>query len=56
MTGRQLRNLRKRLRWTQARAAETCGVSLRTWARWEAGDHRVPESVAKLLALSAKQR
>ena len=54
MTGRQLRNLRKRLGWTQEKAAEVCGVTVRTWARWEAGDHRVPESVARLLEMEGK--
>jgi transcriptional regulator with XRE-family HTH domain len=56
MTGRQLRNLRKKLDWTQTHASRECGVALRTWARWEAGEHRIPESVVRLLALEAKRK
>jgi transcriptional regulator with XRE-family HTH domain len=56
MTGRQLRNLRKKLAWTQAHASRECGVALRTWARWEAGEHRIPASVVRLLALEAKRK
>lgn len=35
MTGYELRIWRKGMEWTQERAAEELGVSLRTYANWE---------------------
>jgi len=61
MTGRQLKNRRTKLGWTQVQAARTCGVTMRTWARWEANENRVPETVGMVMSsrvdeISAKKR
>jgi DNA-binding XRE family transcriptional regulator len=45
-----LRRLRKRLGVTQAQLAEELGVHRLTVVKWEAGTHRIPESVAKLVS------
>lgn len=46
MTHNELRRLRRRLGWTQDEAAKKIKVSLRTWARWEAGTSTISEAVA----------
>lgn len=56
VTGRQLHNLRKKHGWTQADAARAVCVAVRTWARWEAGDRRVPEWAPKLFLCEVKAR
>ena len=55
MTGTHLKRLRTKAGWTQAKAAKTCGVSLRTWARWEAGASRVPEAVAMVMRIKSSK-
>lgn len=49
-----LRGWRTRLRWTQARAAEHMGCSLRTYENWEQGYKapRHPIAVRKLMKLT----
>lgn len=51
----RLKRLRKRLGGdrsiSQAEAAEKVGVSLRSWAGYEAGDRDPPQTVAILIAL-----
>jgi DNA-binding transcriptional regulator YiaG len=51
MTGRQLQGLRYRWNYTQRGAAEMVGVDLRTWRRWERGERKIPENMAKLARL-----
>jgi putative transcriptional regulator len=55
MTGDELRTIRERWQWTQRTLAKHCGVSSNTIARWERGQHRVPEPVARLLAHQPKK-
>jgi DNA-binding transcriptional regulator YiaG len=49
MTPARLRRLRQHQRWTQVVLARHLGVTERTVARWEAGQTRVPEPVARLI-------
>ncbi len=49
MTGKQLRVIRKRLRWTQAQIAEAVGVTSNTVARWERDEVGISEPIAKLI-------
>jgi transcriptional regulator with XRE-family HTH domain len=55
MTGAELRTLRQRLQWTQARLAEALGVAPNTVARWERGELGISEPVARLIGLIAAQ-
>lgn len=47
----QLRAALKRLGLTQVAAAQVIGVAPRTVRQWLAGDRRIPEPAARLLAL-----
>ena len=51
MTGAQIRDLRKRLGYTQARLAEELGVTANTVARYEREELRPSPPVLKLLKL-----
>ena len=55
MTPTQLRRLLKRLVWSQVEAARRLKVDPRTVRRWVAGERRIPESAAMLLATWAKK-
>ena len=50
--GLQLRELRRRLGWTQKELAEVCGVSRTSVVRWERDRYQVPKSVMVLLYLA----
>lgn len=53
MTPAQLREIRRALGWTQSQLASEVGVnSARTVRRWELGERKIPESVARLMRLS----
>ncbi len=55
MTGKQLRKIRDRLKWTQVQLAEAVGVTSNTVARWERGEVPIREPMAKLiLTVTAK--
>ncbi len=56
MTGDEVRTLRRRLGLTQTQLAEQVGVHGNTVARWERGEVRVTEPMARLLRLLAKAR
>jgi repressor LexA len=45
----ELRRLRERLGLTQEQLARELGVHRVSVARWETGEHRIPEPVARLL-------
>ena len=49
MTGKQLRVIRKRLRWTQAQIAEAVGVTSNTLARWERDEVGIGEPIARFI-------
>jgi len=49
MTGKQLRDIRKRLGWTQAQIAEAVGVTSNTVARWERDEVGIGEPIARLI-------
>jgi len=51
MTTKQLRAALKRLGLTQVAAAHALGVAPRTMRQWIAGDARIPEPAARLLAV-----
>ncbi len=51
MTGEQIKNLRKALRYTQARLAEEVGVTANTIARYERAELKPSPPVLKLLKL-----
>jgi 3'-phosphoadenosine 5'-phosphosulfate sulfotransferase (PAPS reductase)/FAD synthetase/DNA-binding XRE family transcriptional regulator len=53
MTAGEIRRLRKRLRWTQARLASFIGVHRSTLSRWESGHHRPSEVSARRLGTLA---
>lgn len=48
MTGPELRAVRQKLKLTQRGMADRLGVSWNTVARWERGEQRIPEPVARL--------
>lgn len=50
LTASDVFDIRSRMGRTQMEMAKLMGVSLRTWTRWELGEHPVPEVAAKLLA------
>lgn len=45
----EIKELLWRLGWTPAEAAQECGVSLRTWRRWERCAPRMPHTALRLL-------
>ncbi len=50
MTPAQFRDIRRALGWTQKELASGVGVaSARTVRRWELGERKIPEPVARLL-------
>jgi DNA-binding transcriptional regulator YiaG len=51
MTGLELRDRRRRLGATQAQLAERLGVTANALARWERGERRISEPVARLVKL-----
>lgn len=51
MEPKELKAHRKRLGLSLAQAAAQVHVSPRTWARWEAGDRHLPESIVELFCL-----
>jgi DNA-binding transcriptional regulator YiaG len=51
MSGSELKLLRKKLGLSLAQAARQVEVSARTWARWEAGNQRIPEGAVKLFRI-----
>lgn len=53
MKGVELRRIRKRLRLTQVELAALVGVTPTTVARWERGERRISESIARLVKLTA---
>jgi len=53
MTPKELKQLRLRIGWTQEEAARQLQVSVRTWARWEAGETRIMEAVAAFVKMKA---
>ncbi len=48
MTGEELKRLRKSLCLSISKSARQVEVSSRTWARWEAGNQRIPDGAVKL--------
>ncbi|MGD0073342.1 MAG: DUF1870 family protein [Candidatus Binataceae bacterium] len=56
MTGKQLRALRRRLKWTQAQMAKAIGVAPNTVARWERGERAIGESIARLVKMIVKEK
>jgi transcriptional regulator with XRE-family HTH domain len=55
MTGRELKHIRERLGWSQARLAEAVGVAPNSIARQERGELGIKESLARLIRLVAEQ-
>lgn len=53
MAPKELKRLRTKIGWTQEQAARQLKVSLRTWARWEAGETRIMEAVALFVKTKA---
>jgi transcriptional regulator with XRE-family HTH domain len=53
MTGEELRQIRTRLGLTQGEFASRLGVWLNTVSRWEIGERKIPEPVARLAQLIA---
>ena len=49
MTGKQLRDIRKRLRWTQVQLAKAVGVTSNTVARWERNEVGIGEPIARFI-------
>ena len=52
----EFRTLRKEIGLTQAQLSEALGVRANTVARWERGELRIGEPVARLLKLLASNR
>jgi len=51
MAGHQIKSLRKRLGWTQAKLAEVLGCTHRTIRNWESGRHTVPRAAVVLMRM-----
>lgn len=51
MTGAQLRRIRQRLGLTQVTMAQRIGVAPNSVARWERGEMKITEPVARLVTL-----
>lgn len=51
MQGEELKKLRNDLGLSLAKAARQVEVTPRTWARWEAGDQRIPDGAVKLFRI-----
>ncbi|MDH5641718.1 MAG: helix-turn-helix domain-containing protein [Nitrospira sp.] len=51
MTGAQLRRIRDRLGLTQVAMAQRIGVTPNSVARWERGEMKITEPVARLVTL-----
>ena len=49
MTGKQLRNMRNKLKWTQVEYAKAVGVTPNTIARWERDEVSISEPMARLI-------
>ena len=56
MNGNRLRALRRRLTWTQAQLADAIGVAANTIARYERGERKIPEPVARLMTRLVKEQ
>jgi len=54
MTGEDLKALRKKLGLSLSQASRQVEVNSRTWARWEAGDQKIPAGVMKLFRIMNK--
>jgi DNA-binding transcriptional regulator YiaG len=52
--GHELRQIRVRLKLTQAGMAELLGVAANTVARWERGEVRISEAMSRLVQLVAR--
>ena len=55
MKAKELRDIRDRLDWTQARLAEVVGVTSNSIARQERGVMGIRESLARLIRIIAEQ-
>ena len=55
MTGPELKHIREKLGWSQARLAEAVGVAPNSIARQERGELGIKESLARLIRLVAEQ-
>lgn len=51
MKPENLKELRKKLSLSLAEAADQVHVTARTWARYEAGDRKLPDSVLHLFCI-----
>lgn len=56
MNGTLLRALRRKLNWTQAQLADALGVAANTVARYERGELKIPEPVARLTNRLVKEQ
>ncbi len=57
MTGKNLSEIRGQLQWTQAQLGKVIGVTGNTVARWERGEMKISEPVARLiLRIQAEQK
>jgi transcriptional regulator with XRE-family HTH domain len=56
VTGKELRDYRRRFSDTQAAFADRLGVTPNTVARWERDEMRIPESVARLILCLTRER
>jgi transcriptional regulator with XRE-family HTH domain len=55
MKAKELREIRKRLCWTQRQIAEAVGVTANSVARWEREEMAIGEPAARLLRMIAAQ-
>jgi len=52
----EIRAARETVEWSQAKAAATVLVDLRTWQRWEYGERKMPPGLWKLFRLESGWR
>jgi DNA-binding transcriptional regulator YiaG len=56
MTGKQLLSIRRKLGLTQKELANELGIHWNSLARWERGEVRITEPVARLIRLTTAKR
>lgn len=52
MRGEEVREVRRALGWTQVQLAEALGVAGNTVARWERGEVKITEPMARLIRMT----
>jgi transcriptional regulator with XRE-family HTH domain len=55
-TAEQVKLAREKAGDTQKQAAERCGVTTRSWERWETGIHGCPQAILESYCMKTHQK